>query len=216
MRDDALLVYIHGWGLDATLWQGLRRALPGDDGIALDLGFRGEPNVSPLPEGRRVIAVGHSLGVLWLLMRRPFAWERLVSINGFPRFTEAEGFAPAVPRRLLERMISRFGVSPDAVTADFLKRCGTEAPVNGLRPAALLEGLEWLRDWDAREELARETAPVLALAGGRDSIVSPAMAALCFGRAANVDLRWHQEGGHLLPASAPDWCAEQIVEFLET
>ncbi|KAA0677373.1 alpha/beta fold hydrolase [Roseomonas genomospecies 6] len=182
--------------------------LPPPGGGPLPLPGRERGTQTPWPRSRPIVAVGHSFGALWLLHERPFAWDGLVLVNGFPRFTEGDAFAPATPRRVLDRMIARFDAAPEAVAADFLRRCGCEAPPpEGLQPARLGEALRALRDWDARAAL---TGPALALAGAQDPIVPPAMTEQAF---RGIDTVWHPDGGHLLPLTAPDWCAERIAAF---
>ncbi|TWA84584.1 pimeloyl-[acyl-carrier protein] methyl ester esterase [Azospirillum brasilense] len=252
-----LFVFVHGWGFGPAVWDAVRNALPDGESVAVDLGFYGPPSFPELPAGRPVVAVGHSFGGLWLLHERPFPWDGLVLVNGFSRFTEGDGFAPATPRRLLDRMIARFDAAPEAVTADFLRRCGVEAPPTaGLDAARLGEALWALRDWDARAAL---TGPALALAGAQDPIVPPAMTEQAFRGNPNplppgervapkapgegvlgepddqalrnpltltlspegggnrgyhgVSVEWHPDGGHLLPLTAPGWCAERIAAF---
>ncbi|OYD83595.1 alpha/beta hydrolase (plasmid) [Azospirillum brasilense] len=252
-----LFVFVHGWGFGPGVWDGVRNALPDGESVAVDLGFYGSPSLPELPAGRPTVAVGHSFGALWLLHERPFAWDGLVLVNGFPRFTEGAGFAPATPRRVLDRMIARFDAAPEAVTADFRRRCGCEAPPpEGLDATRLGEALRALRDWDARDAL---TGPALALAGAQDPIVPPAMTEQMFrghsvprpsgervapkapgegvlgepddqalrnpltltlspeGRGNRgyhgVSVKWHPEAGHLLPLTAPGWCAERIAAF---
>jgi len=203
------LLLVHGWGFEAAFWQPMLAHLPGIETVCWDLGFHGQPSQPPLPTGRPVVAVGHSLGLLWLLKEKPVTWDRLISINGFPRFTKAEDFPEGVAPRLLERMIARLSDAPEAVTADFLKRCGVDQPkTEGLAPAALHWGLKALADWDCRTDIQ----PDLALAGASDPIVSPAMSKACFAEAV---LEW-QDGGHLLPLTAPDWCAARLKSVLES
>lgn len=212
----ALLVLVHGWGLDASLWQPVRARLPECETVAFDLGFRG-PAVSPvLPEAPLVIAVGHSLGLAWLLRNRPLRWDALVAVNGFTRFTADPTFPDGVPARQLERMIAKLGRDPAGVTADFLTRCGQRgtAPAGALDGASLAQGLGWLRDWDTRAAFVADAAPVLALAGGADPIVPPAMSRACFAARPNCRLAWRDGGGHLLPAEDPDWCAGHVRAFV--
>ncbi|MDQ2104273.1 alpha/beta fold hydrolase, partial [Azospirillum isscasi] len=152
-----LFVFVHGWGFGPGVWDAVRDALPDGESVAVDLGFHGPSTPflgrergtqTPWPRSRPIVAVGHSFGALWLLHERPFAWDGLVLVNGFPRFTEGDGFAPATPRRVLDRMIARFDTAPEAVTADFLRRCGCEAPPPAALDAARLGGaLRALRDW---------------------------------------------------------------------
>jgi len=205
-----VVLLVHGWGFDAGGWAPLQQAL-GDavETVAWDLGFRGNARRPAVPEGRPVVAVGHSLGLLWLLRERPLVWRALVSINGFPRFTRADDFPQGVAPRLLERMIARFGEAPQAVYADFMSRCGVAAPdTDGLAANMLADGLQALLTWDQRAGAMVD----LVLAGRADPIVNEAMTLAAFPRS---PIEW-QDGGHLLPLTAPDWCAAKLLAFLET
>lgn len=201
------LVFVHGWGFDAGFWDPLRECLGHPHSVAVDLGFRGEPVMPEWPEGG--VAIGHSLGLLWLLKTRPFRWRTLIAVNGFTRFTKAADFSNGVPARLIDRMIAKADADHPAVAADFLTRCGLAEPeTEDLHKDALIEGLQWLAEWDCRAGL---TTPVLALAGRLDPIAPPAMTEDCFPADA---IRWQQEGGHLLPLTHPHWCAETIRSHL--
>ena len=213
------LVLVHGWGFDHRLWQGLCSALPDLDAVTIDLGFFDPPNCPAFAPDRPVVAIGHSLGVLWLLHTRPFPWCGLVSINGFPRFTEAPDYSPAVPARLLDRMIRRLPADPAGVTQEFRRRCGDSDPLPDRPvPDSLLAGLVWLRDWDARPSAKDEilTTPILALSGHTDPILPAGMAEHCFSAFPMVTSSCCEGGGHLLPLTAPTWCAEHIRTFLTT
>ncbi|MBF0560470.1 MAG: alpha/beta fold hydrolase [Alphaproteobacteria bacterium] len=206
-----LLVFVHGWGFDASFWQPLRDQLPEYPGVAFDLGFRAQPQWPPIPAGGKIIAVGHSTGFAWLLHERPFRWDALVAINGFSRFVEGPDFRPAVAPQVLERMIRRFASTPLAVATEFLTRCGAI----GLESAnfdvkALAAGLVWLRDWDERAALAEDPAPLLVLAGARDPIIPMAMTERCFGGRSRTIMHRREGGGHLLPHDDPAWCAQHL------
>ncbi|MEQ8194302.1 MAG: alpha/beta hydrolase [Rhodospirillales bacterium] len=207
-------VFVHGWGFDAGFWDGVRAHLPEAETLTVDLGFRGPAEgLKAMPPGRTV-AVGHSLGFLWLLHEKPFAWDGLVSINGFAKFTASDGFPSGIDGRMVARMKDKIRTTPEAVVADFLGACGHADPPDTLAPAALdpaaLErGLDWLMAWDGRAALQGET--VLALAGRADPIVPPDLSEASFGR----NLQWH-EGGHLLPVTAPAWCADRLRAFART
>lgn len=205
-----ILVFVHGWGLDAGFWAPLRRALPEAEAAAVDLGFTGTPCLA-LPEGRRLVLVGHSLGFAWAL-RQPVAWTGLVSIGGFARFAKAADFANGTPVRVIERMRARLLAEPHSVWRDFLRRCGGGgAACDTLDAERLARGLDWLAAWDERAALAAARAPLLALAAEDDAIVPAAMARDSFPEAC---LRLTPGGGHLLPSSAPAWCAGHIRDFL--
>lgn len=205
------LYLVHGWGFDASFWEPLRTELADCDVLTVDLGFRAKPRVPDPPPGARLVAVGHSLGVPWLLRHR-FGWRALVSINGFTRFSRTPGFPHGWPGRVIERMRAVMYGDAEQVHADFIRRCGLCRPAEGpLHVEPLAEGLRWLKDWDERPALPHGAAPVLALAGALDAVASPEMTRDCF---AERDLRWCEDGGHLLPITHAPWCAGHIRELL--
>jgi pimeloyl-[acyl-carrier protein] methyl ester esterase len=205
-----IVLLVHGWGFDASFWTPLREALGEVETVAWDLGFRGRPSRPALPEGRTVVAVGHSFGLLWLLHERPLRWQALVSINGFPRFTRAPDFPAGVAPRLVERMISRFATAPEAVYSEFMARCGAPAEASGeLDLDALRAGLVALAEWDGRDGTGRHGVD-LALAGRRDPIAPAGMTLAGFDAR---PIEW-QDGGHLLPLEAPAWCAGRLRRMI--
>lgn len=216
-RTGPRLVFVHGWGLEPTLWQQLRAELAEFDCFDIDLGFYGPPIGPAIPPDRPVVAVGHSLGVLWLLKTQPFPWSGLVSINGFPRFVEAANYQPAVPLRQIDRMIRRLLADPAGVVCEFRRRCGCTRPLpDSPLPESLRRGLIWLRDWDARPtcDFAPPAAPILALSGGADPILPVGMDEHCFRDFPQLQTERLDSGGHLLPLTSPDWCARHIRSFL--
>lgn len=207
----ATLYLVHGWGFDASFWDPLKAELPESRFLTADLGFRAAPRLPDPPLGTRLVAVGHSLGVPWLLRHR-FDWSALVAINGFTRFCRGPGFPHGWPARLVERMCALLYDDAEKVHADFIRRCGQCRPADGLlNVEPLADGLRWLKDWDERPALLRCDRPLLALAGALDSVASPELTRDCF---AAADLRWCEDGGHLLPITHAQWCAGQIRALL--
>lgn len=194
-----MILLVHGWGFDASVWDGVRAALPPDVEVAaLDLGFFGAP--TEVPAGV-TLAVGHSLGALWLL-REGIA--PVLAVNGFPRFTAAPDFPQGVAPRMVERMARRLADAPAEVVEAFRARCGAAPAPATLNGARLAWGLDLLMSADARP-----ARPLRALAGRNDPIVPPAMTEAAFGAEAS----W-LDGGHLLPLSHPSAVAQAIVEAL--
>lgn len=229
------VVLAHGWGYDAHIWDAVRARLPATwNVVPIDFGYFGAPvTVAPAPTspqgaGRHavavpsmardsaqpntfdepVIAVGHSLGALWWLTQADIRWSKLLAINGFPRFTAAADYAPAVAPRVLARMRQQFERAPAAVLADFHARCGGHAPNATPDIARLAVGLGWLAEWDGRAALAARRSDVFALAGSEDPIVPAAMSAMAFGAPETVDAP-----GHLLPVTHPGPCAAWIAKL---
>jgi pimeloyl-[acyl-carrier protein] methyl ester esterase len=219
----ATIVFAHGWGFDHHLWDGVRSRLDGAHRVeTVDFGFFDEPhlpNVSvtegnPRGTGETVIAVGHSLGACWWLTRSPIAWQRLLVINGFPRFTECAGYAPAVAPRVLARLQGWFAREPQQALAGFHAHCGVApAAPPSCNSARLAEGLQWLADWDGRAALAQRAADVHVLAGSADRVVRRAMTEMAFA-ACPARPSWNETPGHVLPLTAPDACARWIEERL--
>jgi pimeloyl-[acyl-carrier protein] methyl ester esterase len=202
-----ILLLVHGWGFEASFWAPLQEALGDVESLVWDLGFYGSPAYPAVPSGRPVLAVGHSFGLLWLLQKCPIAWHALASINGFPRFSEAEDFPFGVPSRLVDRMIARFDETPEKVYRDFMARCGvTEPRTKNMDDVALREGLKALRHWDGRSRMADLGVADLVLAGRADPIVPENLTESGF---PGTEIQWHEEG-HLLPLQAPEWCAAQL------
>ena len=207
------LVFLHGWAEEPAIWSGIIERLEGHNSIVADLGFFGnrEESIPDVPDG--AILVGHSLGFLWGMKRFAPKFSSVISVNGFTRFSAAHNFTAAVPVKILDRMISGMARRPETVVSDFILRCGGAQPKGmDMNPDRLTEGLIWLRDWDGRLEFSNFPGEALVLAGGEDPIVSREMTEACF--TAN-SIEWLEEGSHLLPQTHPDWCAANIMRFLD-
>lgn len=203
------LVFVHGWGFDAGFWQPVAERLPDFARIFVDFGFRAAPPHHPKVPG--AIIVGHSMGFPWALANLPRPWAGAVAVNAFARFTRAPDFVSGVAPRMIERMIARFADEPAQVTADFLSRCGVEAPdVSDIRADRLKDALAWLAQCDERAALRALDCPVLALSGSRDAIVPESMSREAF---ADVPMVLAEGADHLLPQAHPEWVANQIRLF---
>lgn len=200
-----MILLVHGWGYDATIWDEVADRLAGLPVRRIDLGFFGQEQLVLPPEP--CIGVGHSLGFLWLLRHALPVCKALVAVNAFPRFTETADFQPAVAPRLLTRMRQQFQRQPAAVLADFWQRCGAVGPARSAETSPLSAGLGWLQDWDGRDRLAGFNGPLTVIASRLDAIVSPAMTMQAF---AGRDVHWHERAGHALPQQDPSWLATQL------
>ncbi len=205
-------VFVHGWGFNASFWRPLQKHVGA--GECLNLGFIGNSQLDISSVDETCVCVGHSFGVQWLLHHHADKpWKAFVSINGFARFVKGDGFDVGTHPRILKRMIQGFEQRPEDVYADFMKLCGDIEPnTAGLNHDHLRDGLKSLHEWDEREALDKVSAPVLALAGAADQVVPQAMSKAAF---ANHNLVIKADGDHLLPLSAPEWCAQKIKAFLE-
>jgi pimeloyl-[acyl-carrier protein] methyl ester esterase len=204
------LVFVHGWGFNAGMWGAVLDHLPDAEVSLVDLGFvhGGPEGAGDWPQG--AIAVGHSLGVLWLLHeavgRGARAFRGLLSIQGF------DCFSCHVPHSRTAAMRRELRRDAGATLHAFWRGCGTEdfAPKEALDADRLDEGLGWLMDWDARAAKASLDTPTLALAARDDAVVSEAMSRAIWG---HDNIIWSPDGGHVLPLKRPEWCARHVLDF---
>ena len=197
-------VLVHGWGFHAGIFADLINHLDGAETTLIDLGFvsGGPKGASDWPSD--AIAIGHSLGLLWLLERGRF--RGLVSIQGFDCFC-----CHIAPSRIvaLKRGLER---EPGETLQAFWRSCGASgfALPEALNVARLEEGLAWLMHWDAQKAKHELACPVLALAARDDAIVPASMSEAIW---EDTGIVWSQDGGHVLPLRHPRWCARHVLEF---
>ena len=139
-------VFVHGWGFNPAIWRDVIRNIGNAEVTLIDLGFIAGGPKAAATWPSDAIAVGHSLGLLWLLHRAgeeeghaPF--RGLVSLQGFDRF------CPHIPpsrvagmRRGLRRDAGQTIVNAEQVAKTFIK---AEASASEflIGPRALLDGL---------------------------------------------------------------------------
>jgi pimeloyl-[acyl-carrier protein] methyl ester esterase len=199
-------VLVHGWGFHAGIFADLVANLDGAETTLIDLGF-----VSGGPKGATdwpadAVAIGHSLGLLWLLEQGGGRFRGLVSIQGFDCFCRHVS-----PSRIaaLKRGLER---EPGGTLQTFWRSCGAAgfALAQALNVARLDEGLDWLMHWDGRKAKQELACPVLALAARDDAIVPASMSEAIW---EDTGIIWSQDGGHVLPLRHPGWCARHVLEF---
>jgi pimeloyl-[acyl-carrier protein] methyl ester esterase len=202
-------VLVHGWGFHAGIWSDMAAHLGEAEITLVDLGFlAGGPKGSDdWPED--AIAIGHSLGVLWLLARGGGRFKALISIQGFDRF------CPYVAPSRVSALKRGLANDPGGTMQAFCRSCGAPgfALPEALNVARLDEGLDWLMHWDAQAAKRDLECPVLALAARDDPIVPPVMTEAIWQGAGIV---WSPDGGHVLPLKHSRWCARHVLEFAHT
>ncbi len=200
------LVFVHGWGFNNQLWRDVAGRLAGFEAHHIELGFiRGAPQGdSSMPTD--AICIGHSFGLMWLLKHAPRPMRGLASVAGFDCFhVHVEAHQIEAMKRGLDR-------DPTAQMERFWRACGIE-PFTGRKNyeiAALKGGLGWLANWDERRARQELTCPVVALAARDDEFLLKAMSEAIWGKS---ELRLRADGGHALPLTRPQWCADEIAGF---
>ena len=206
------IVFVHGWGLDYRIWDPVASRLEGNHLIRVELGFTGLsekflPNDLNLQDS---ICVGHSLGALWLLKMMSELPRAFISINGFDRFT------PHISQEEVLAMKERLIKSPTKELKRFFKASGGHFEEQNFDIQRLVEGLDWLGSWDASQEiedLRANTCQVMALAAKDDKIVPSHMTESIW---RSDEIQSKKTGGHILPLTNPEWCAEKIQKAFKT
>ena len=208
------LVLIHGWGLDASLWNDAGRLLPQYKKHKMDLGFFGNAH-EPELAGDKLILVGHSLGFVHGMTRRK-DWAGWISINSFPRFVRTETRAGCTSAAELRDIRKRLSADAEKTLKDFHYYIGAEAPPGSPNAERLREGLDELSTAAIEETLFALDAPGLVLASKNDILVPSETSEKLAALAPRAGIAWHDSGGHVLPQSDPKWCAREIQNYMET
>ena len=200
------LVLLHGWGMNAAVWEGLPASLVGGT-IPIELPGHGS---CPLPETatdlaawadtclaaapERAVWLGWSLGGLVALaaaLRVPRRVAGLILMTATPRFIQAPDWPAAMAEKALGQFHDGLLVDPAGTLDRFLalQVRGSAAARETLRtlrrelaarqapdPRALALGLDLLRDGDVRPRLAELACPSLWLFGSHDTLVPAAVA----------------------------------------
>jgi len=204
-------VLVHGWGFNASIWTPLIAQLGNAKATTVDFGFVdggvgdfSSDDLGGCPDD--AIAVGHSLGVLWLLKQGSDRFRGLVSCQGFDRY------CPHVPKSRVTALRRGIDRDPGGTMEAFWGSCGAPgfAPAAALNADRLRDGLDWLIQWDGQDAKKNLRCPVLSLATRDDVIVPPAMSEAIWGR---ENLVWLPDGGHVLPRKFPELCATHVIEF---
>ncbi|AIA72906.1 pimeloyl-ACP methyl ester esterase BioH [Pectobacterium atrosepticum] len=239
------LVLLHGWGLNAQVWQSMvvrlaphfRLHLVDLPGYGRSQGFGPMPlsdmaNIVLTQAPERAVWLGWSLGGLvasQIALSAPSRVEKLITVASSPCFSAQDdwpGIKPDVLQGFQQQLSEDFQRTVERFLA--LQTLGTE---NARQDARLLKsvvleqpmpsvdvlngGLEILREADLRQPLADLTVPLLRLYGALDGLVPRKVA----GR---LDDEWPNSTSVVMPKAAhapfishPDAFTEQVIAFAQ-
>lgn len=208
------LIFVHGWGFSKDFWKPLTSLLQELPIHFIDLGFiNNNPTSNDIiqiisEQQQNMIAIGHSLGILYLLKQFPHQFYHYVAINSFLRFSKNDDYPAGVPSRILQRMSK--GIDKDAplVLSQFYQQCRSSNIIPAhINLARLKTGLEYLETEDFRHALPLLSDKLTVVASDNDPVVSAAMTKDSF---KTHPVHWVQDNTHILPITQPDLCAETI------
>jgi pimeloyl-[acyl-carrier protein] methyl ester esterase len=173
--------------------------------------------------------VGWSLGGLIAMqwaVSRPAQVRRLVLLNATPCFVAQPGWVHGVPSATLRLFHAQLAREPATLMARFqgLQAQGVSDPdalAAKLRaheaaasPAALQASLALLGTHDLRAAFASLVQPTLILHGSLDAVTPVGAAQGMAAQLPHARLQHINDGGHALPVSHAEACAERISSFL--
>ncbi|QDX96148.1 pimeloyl-[acyl-carrier protein] methyl ester esterase [Pectobacterium carotovorum subsp. carotovorum] len=239
------LVLLHGWGLNAQVWQSIivRLAphfrlhlvdLPGygrSQGLgAMSLSDMADRVLAQAPE--RAVWLGWSLGGLvasQIALSAPARVEKLITVASSPCFSAQDGW-PGIKPDVLQGFQQQLSEDFQRTVERFLalQTLGTESARQDARllKSVVLEqpmpsvevlngGLAILREADLRPRLADLTVPLLRLYGALDGQVPRKVAEL-------LDDQWPNSTSVVIPKAAhapfishPDAFTEQVIAFAQ-
>jgi len=206
------LVFVHGWGLNSTMWDQVISLMDGYECETIDLGFIEGGKTTWEDLSAPAVYVGHSFGLLWLLeqwqgLEEEVAPKAMVSIAGFSSFRQ---FAD---HRSLTRMQMGVIKNPAAQVNHFWRQIGMKGKVEAdcINQDALANGLDWLACWDGSALVPKLACPKLILASRTDKIVPTSAME---DQWASEQIIWHESAPHMIPTSEAVWVTHELKRFL--
>ena len=198
------IVFVHGWGSGTFVWKDILQHFEKNHNCTcVNLGFLGDEELT-LPEGK-FIGIGHSLGGLWLLKHHPEKMIGFISIASFNCYNKY------IPQQILTSMQRNIVKDTTNQITEFWHHAGLDqsSGFKNLKPAKLMEGLSWLSKWKAE---IPEGLAIKILASRDDNIVPARMSQKTW---AQHEIEWIDKGGHMLPITQSNWCAQHIKSFID-
>lgn len=203
------LIFVHGWGFDASFWDDLAAHLPEYRKRRVDLGFYSYPkSFDSLPEDG--VLIGHSLGFMYGIQQAK-AWKGWVAINSFARFVDKPSGKGCVPDAVLQNLKMRLAIDPQKALRDFYALIKAKPLYGTLDSHRLAWGLDILQEGDVSVMIENTPVPSLVLASRNDPIVPVAASQALAVEGSPV---FHDQGGHVLPQTNAAFCAQHIRDFL--
>jgi len=237
------LVLLHGWGLNAEVWQSIVPRLsphfrlhlvdlPGYGRSqalgALSLAEMAQRLLPHLPP--RALLLGWSLGGLVateLALRAPQQVAGLISVASSPCFTAGETWPGIKPetlatfraqlnsdfQRTVERFLALQTLGTDSARQD-ARRLKEVVLAQRMPPVAVLDGgLAILREVDLRDRLPHLAMPFLRLYGALDGLVPRRVAALLDAALPASPSVVMEKAAHAPFVSHPDAFCQHILDF---
>ena len=169
-----------------------------------------------------VVVIGHSLGgaiALALAARHPALVRGLVLIASCVKLPLVDSvgerlvaYLPGPLRRLVFFSMAKKVLFAPQAPADAIEIAMRD--LRACRPETIMSDVRAARAMDLTEPAAALDVPTLVLAGARDRLTTPALAAGLSALIRGSRLRLADGAGHMLPMEAPEWVSREIATFV--
>jgi pimeloyl-ACP methyl ester carboxylesterase len=169
-----------------------------------------------------VIVIGHSLGgsiAIALAARHPVLVRGLVLIASCVKLPLVDSvgerlvaYLPGPLRRLVFFSMAKKVLFAPQAPADAIEVAMRD--LRACRPETIMSDVRVARAMDLTEPAAALDVPTLVLAGGRDRLITPALAERLSALIRRSRLRLADGAGHMLPMEAPEWVNREIATFV--
>jgi pimeloyl-ACP methyl ester carboxylesterase len=225
MKEKIELILQHGWGFDASAWEGWRTHL--NDNADYDLvvhraerGYFGKRKFDPTFSARpgRKVAIAHSTGLHFLPPEVLSRADLLVIISSFVSFHSGDSLEQRRSRRTFRLMLEKLELNPLEVLDDFYSNCyyplltrqvllRRNADLVKLDQLSLYNDLQVVDDCLLDPAAPSAAGQVLILHGDRDKVVSSSQAVALQKLLPRSFLIMYEGVGHALPFThvAPCW-----------
>jgi pimeloyl-ACP methyl ester carboxylesterase len=234
MTVEQTIVFVHGSGDSAQVWQQVIDRLPDLSCVAVDLpghgGLRqhpGPPTMSVADYGawveqelarrgvREVCVAGHSLGgaiALNMALESPSLVRSLALIGTGARLRVAPQLLEAARTdpQAATGMLAELGFAPghEEQAARYLQQADAAAP------GVLWRDLAACNDFDVMPDLARITQPAIIITGEQDRLTPPKYALFLQEHLPRATLALIPDAGHCVPIEQPGAVAEALTAWL--
>ncbi|MED1113048.1 alpha/beta hydrolase [Bacillus paramycoides] len=227
------IIFIPGWGMEEEVWT---LVLPYFKGYSVQCVEWRNVKESSEFAGRiidaandeNVILVGWSLGALAAIQSyKKIKAKGIVLIGGTAKFTITSDYTSGWNASFVERMKKNLARQKESTLQRFYENMFTKNELKenknfeeitmrfkGDTIQSLQLGLDYLIETDMRNELTDIKAPLLLLHGEQD-VICPLSAAHSITKNTNAKLKVVSGAGHALCMTNFEYCANEIIQFVE-
>lgn len=235
------LVFLHGWGMHYSIWDGVVAKFAAHRAVAASLpGYAGSPyrpggcgELAAALSARfdaPLIVCGWSLGaqiaMRWALAA-PQQIERLILVGASPRFVATTDWQCGVAEHVFSQFATELALNYAKTIGRFLTLqadAGDRATLRELRQTlthvepsfdALRQGLDILLHEDLRGEVAAIQMPTLIINGSRDMLVPKCAPEFLLNLLPHAELQLVPDAGHAPFLSHGDEFVRRLKTFLD-